>query len=179
MAKVPLSIIRSEYRKDIDQMLLDGLPYTRISKWLKDRGEAISRNTISKYDKEFVNINDKAVNIYLEKKGENKLIEQHFESEKLIEEAVEKQVGVIELYDKLIAAGVNTNIDLLDPKGRIDAALKAAKQKQEMLERAGEEYDQERTELLKTIRELLLNPGVRASLAGVKSRRKFTDPTPD
>lgn len=176
MARVPLSIIRSEFRKDIDQMLLDGLPYTRISKWLKDRGEAISRNTISKYDKEFVNVNEKAVNIYLEK---DKHVKQQFESEKIIEEAVNKQVSVIELYDKLIAAGVNTNIDLLDPKGRIDAALKAAKQKQEMLDRSGEEYDKERTELLKTIRELLLNPGVRASLAGVKSRRKFTDPTPD
>lgn len=176
MARVPLSIIRSEFRKDIDQMLLDGLPYTRISKWLKDRGEAISRNTISKYDKEFVNVNEKAVNIYLEK---DKHVKQQFESEKIIEEAVNKQVSVIELYDKLIAAGVNTNIDLLDPKGRIDAALKAAKQKQEMLDRSGEEYDKERTELLKTIRELLLNPGVRASIAGVKSRRKFTDPTPD
>lgn len=178
MATVPMSIIQSKYRKDIDQMLLDGLPYTRISKWLKDRGEAISRNTISKYDKAFVNVNEKAVNIYLDKK-ENKVIKDHFESEKIIEEAVNKQVTVIELYDKLIAAGVNTNIDLLDPKGRIDAALKAAKQKQEMLDRSGEEYDQEKTELLRTIRELLLNPGVRASLAGVKSRRKFTDPTPD
>jgi nucleotide-binding universal stress UspA family protein len=167
---IPLSIIRCEYRKEIDQMLLDGTPYTRISKWLKDRGVGISRNTISKYHKGCFDVDGKAKNIYLEKQ---------IESEEMFEEAVEKQITVIELYDKLIQAGVNTNIDLLDPKGRIDAALKAAKQKQELLDRSGEDYDAEKTELLRAIRDLLINPGIRATLAGVKSRRKFSDPTPN
>ncbi len=167
---VPLSIIRCEYRKEIDQMLLDGMPYTRISKWLKDRGVGISRNTISKYHKGCFDVQGEAVNIYLDKQ---------IESEEMFEEAVKKEITVIELYDKLIAAGVNTDINLLDPKGRIDAALKAAKQKTELLDRSGEDYDREKTELLKTIRDLLINPGIRRTLAGVKSRRKFTDPTPD
>lgn len=167
---VPLSIIRCEYRKELDQMLHEGIPYTRISKWLKDRGVGISRNTISKYHKNCFDVDGKAVNIYLERQ---------IESEERLEEAVNKQVSVIELYDKLIQAGINTNIDLLDPKGKIDASLKAAKQKQELLDRSGEDYDAEKTELLKAIRELLLNPGIRGSIAGIKSRRKFTDPTPD
>lgn len=176
--KVPLTIIKSNYRKDIDQMLLDGIPYSRIAKWLKDRGEGISRNTISKYHKGCFDVEGKAVSIYLEKE-KKEIIEKQEVSNEMFEQAVEKQISVIELYDKLIQAGINTNIDLLDPKGKIDASLKAAKQKQELLDRSGEDYDQEKTELLRAIRDLLVNPGVRRSLAGIKSKRKFSDPTPD
>lgn len=168
--EVPITIIKCDYRNDIDQMLLDGVSYTRIVKWLKDRGVGMSRNTISKYHKNCFDVEGKAVSIYLDNQEK---------SEEVFNDAVEKQIGIIELYDKLIAAGINTNIDLLDPKGKIDAALKAAKQKQDLMDRSGEEYDQEKTELLRAIRELLINPGVRESLAGIKSRRKFTDPTPD
>jgi len=167
---VPLSIIRSQYRKDIDQMLLDGIPYTRIVKWLKDRGEGISRNTISKYKRECFNVEDKAVNIYLD---------EQLKSEERFEDAVAKEVGVLKLYDKFISATMDVNTDLLTPKELVDAGLKSAKQKSEVLDRSGEDYDAEKTELLKAIRELLTNPGVRDSLAGIKSRRKFTDPTPN
>ena len=167
---VPLSIIRCEFRSDIDDMLLEGISYSRIAKWLKDRGVGMSRNTISKYHKGCFDVEGKAVNIYLE---------EQIESEHKVDKAVKEQISVIELYDKLIAAGINTNIDLLDPKGKIDSALKAAKQKQDLMDRSGEDYDQEKTELLRAIKELLINPGVRDSLAGVKSKRKFSDPTPN
>ena len=70
MMDVPRSIMASKYRKEIDQMLKDGDSYTAISNWLRNEGEPIGRNTISKYHKFCFNINDAAAEIYTQQHSE-------------------------------------------------------------------------------------------------------------
>lgn len=118
----PNAIKSSKYRKQIDDMLAQGETYTNIHKWLKKKSVSISRQTISNYHKNDFNIHDTAVEIYNDKHSKNAL-----------NDAAEKEVDVLEYYDKLIEKGQNTNFVEMSDKEKHELALKAAKQKSDYL----------------------------------------------
>lgn len=157
---VPKSIIASKYRKEIDQMLSDGDNYTAISNWLRNNGEHISRNTISKYHKFCFNINDAAAEIYTQQHSEQKLLSE-----------AEKVVSTLKLYDKFIEAGQNVNPDLIDPKFAADLALKSAKQKEDFLKEHGDKEAELQSQLLREIRDELIKQDLTELIKGISDER--------
>lgn len=169
LVKVPKSIERSLYRKELDDMLAEGeMSYSKIEAWFREHGEAVSRQAVSKYHKFCFNVNAKAVELYEEEKNS---------SEDRLIEAAKKEVNALKLYDKIISEAMNVATGAVDPARLIDLALKASKQRQEHIEAVGDLHEEERIQILKDIRELLLNRELRKAIAGVKSRRTFDDPT--
>jgi hypothetical protein len=157
---VPKSIMVSKHREQIDDMLKEGDSYTAISNWLRNNGEHISRNTISKYHKFCFNINDTAAEIYTQQHSEAKLLEE-----------AEKVVSTLELYDKFIQAGQYIDPSMIDPKYAADLAMKAAKQKEDFLKEHGNQEAEQQTQLLKEIRDELLKSNLKDLIEGMSNDR--------
>ena len=168
LVKIPRTIENSKYRKEIDDMLADGKSINQINKWLREHGEGISRQSLTKYHKYCFNVAAKAEEVYTQEQSEEKLID-----------AAKKEVNALKLYDKIISEAMNVNTGAVDPVRLLDLALKAGKQRQEHIEAVGDQYEEERIQVLKDIREILLSKDIRRELRGLKTRRSFNDPTPD
>ena len=168
LVKVPRTIENSKYRKEIDDMLSEGKSINHINKWLREHGEGISRQSLTTYHKFCFNINAKAEELYTQEQSEEKLVE-----------AARKEVNALKLYDKIISEAMNVNTGAVDPVRLLDLALKAGKQRQEHIDAVGDQYEEERIQVLKDIREFILSAEVRKELRGLKTRRSFNDPTPD
>lgn len=100
----PNKVKISRYRKDIDEMLIDGVTPTEISKWLKKQNppENIGKTAIYDYKNNDFNINDEATQAYNEKKSKERL-----------KSAVDKKVSEIQYCDDIIdtAAKVGLHVD--------------------------------------------------------------------
>jgi len=160
MINVPGPIAKSEFRKEIDDMLLDGETYVAISNWLRNNGEVISRNLLAKYHKFCFNPNDKAVELYTQA-----------DSEASLTAAAKKQVNTLHLYDKLIEAGADVTPTLVDERSRIDFALKAAKQREDFLREHGDSSAEEQTQLLRDIRDELIKGSLNDIIEGISNER--------
>ena len=139
---VPKPVMESKFREQIDNMLENGNTYTQISNWLSNNGETISRQIISRYHKFGYNINVKAAAKYAESQDA---------SDKRLEVAAMKQSDTLRLYDKIIAAAIDVNPDLLDDRSKMDMAIKAAKQREDFMREHG---DSALEEMAATIEEL-------------------------
>jgi hypothetical protein len=160
MIDVPGPIARSEFRKEIDDMLAEGETYVAISNWLRNNGEVISRELLSKYHRFCFNPNVKAVELYTQKDSEARLTE-----------AAKKQVNTLQLYDKLIEAGSDVRPSLVDERSRIDFALKAAKQREDFLREHGDTTAEEQTQILKEIRDELIKGSLSDIIEGLSNER--------
>lgn len=160
MIDVPGRIARSEFRKEIDDMLSEGETYTAISNWLRNNGEVISRELISKYHRFCFNTNVRAAELYTQE-----------ESEARLTEAAKKQVNTLHLYDKLIEAGADVVPTLVDERSRIDFALKAAKQREDFLREHGDSSAEEQTQILKDIRDELIKGSLTDIIEGISNER--------
>lgn len=142
MIDVPLPILNSKYRKEIDDMLTQGDTYTAISRWLENNGERISRQTISQYHKFCFNINKVAAEVYKES--------QDASDERLHKAAVEQSM-TLKMYDKFIQMGNAVDPSMLDDRTKADIAIKAAKQREDFMREHG---DSAMEEMAATIEEL-------------------------
>ena len=142
MIDVPLPILNSKYRKEIDDMLTQGDTYTAISRWLENNGERISRQTISQYHKFCFNINKVAAEVYKES--------QDASDERLLKAATEQSM-TLKMYDKFIAFGNDVDPNALDDRTKADMAIKAAKQREDFMREHG---DSAMEEMAATIEEL-------------------------
>lgn len=175
---VPKPIMESSFREDIDNMLENGCTYTEISNWLSNHGETISRQVISKYHKFGYNINHAAVEVYASKAA----LEEDERSKERLGKAANQQSATLQLYDKLIAAAIDVNPDLLDDRTKIDMAIKAAKQREDFMREHGdsaiEEMTKEIEDLRSQIREMNLLDVIRGmSDDRTKKRLKASDHT--
>lgn len=165
---VPLVIKKNPYREEIDDMLIAGKSYSEIERWLDEKGAKVGRNTISKYHKFCFNVNEEAVEIYNERKSKEKL-----------QNEAEKGADVLDFYDKVISKALQCDLDKVDPARRTDLGLRAAKQREEFLKEHGDKLEEERIQVLKDIRQILLDNDIRTALSGIKSRRTFNDSSTD
>ena len=96
------AVIKSPYRKEIEEMIIEGKSSRQISEWLKDQGERISHTAINNYRKNDYNIKEEAVREYNENQSKARR-----------SEAVEKKVTEIEYCDDIIntAAKIGIKID--------------------------------------------------------------------
>lgn len=172
MIDVPGPIARSEYRKEIDDMLANGDTYVAISNWLRNNGEVISRNLLAKYHKFCFNINDKAAMIYNQAASEARL-----------EEEAVKAAITLQLCDKYLEMGMEVNPYNLDDKSKAEIALKAAKQREDFLKEHGDRDAEIQTQLLKEIRDELIKGSLEDLIRGMSDERtkkrisQATDPT--
>lgn len=97
----PNAVKSSPFRKEIEELILEGKSSRYISKWLKERGESISHNAINNYRKGPYNVKDKATKEYNEKKSKERL-----------DKAVDKKVSDIEALDDIIEKGSELNLDI-------------------------------------------------------------------
>ena len=79
------AVIKSPYRKEIEEMIIEGKSSRYISDWLKDQNESISHTAINNYKKNDYNIPMEAVREYNKKNSEARK-----------NEAVENKVSEIE-----------------------------------------------------------------------------------
>lgn len=159
MASIPNVILKNTFKDDIDDMLLNGVSLRQVEQFLKERGEPISRQTLGKYKKEHLDVNSKAVDLYLER------------NQSKLEEEVEKQVSTLEFYDKLIAAGTSVNPLMMDDSKVVDAALKAAKDKEAFLSNHGDKEAELQSQLMKDILDELRAQGMDAILRDLSDKR--------
>lgn len=101
------AVERSEYRLNIDNLLLEGKGSRYVSDWLKERGESISHTAINNYRKNKLNVHKEATIRYNEKKSKERM-----------NKAVEKKVSEIEYCDDLIDAAAKVGI-YVDPDQNI------------------------------------------------------------
>jgi hypothetical protein len=160
MIEVPKPIRQSEYRKEIDEMLMAGDSYTAVSNWLRNHGEVITRNVISKYHRFCFNVNDTAAALYTEEQSKQRL-----------EDAAKTQVSTLLLYDKLIEAGAKIDPTLIDQRAALDLSLKAAKQREDFLREHGDQEAEQQTQLLKEIRDELIKGSLEDLIKGLSDER--------
>ncbi len=96
------AVINNPYRKEIEEMIIEGKSSRKISDMLKDQGESISHTAINNYKKNDFNIQEEAVREYNKKQSKDRK-----------SEAVEKKVTEIEYCDDIIntAAKIGIKID--------------------------------------------------------------------
>jgi DNA-binding CsgD family transcriptional regulator len=98
------AVMTNPYRKEIEEMIIEGKSSRQISDWLKDHDESISHTAINNYRKNDYNIKEEAVKEYNKK-----------QSSALKSDAVEKTVSEIEYCDDIINAAAKIGIKI-DPK---------------------------------------------------------------
>lgn len=163
MAKdVPPSIKNSPYRNDIDLLLMDGKSYSFISKWLKDMGENISRQTISRYHKDYMNVDKEASIQY-----------QEIQAQEILREGVQARMSDIEILDRIIQKMGEVNLNLIAEDKLVDLGLKALKNKKEILD-AGDE-DGEISNALNLIAAAIANGSNAKSIITTGSKVSFDD----
>ena len=96
------AVIKSPYRKEIEEMIIEGKSSRYISDWLKDQNESISHTAINNYKKNDYNIPMEAVREYNKKQSKIRKID-----------AVEKKITEIEYCDDIIntAAKIGIQVD--------------------------------------------------------------------
>ncbi len=96
------AVIKSPYRKEIEEMIIEGKSSRYISDWLKDQNESISHTAINNYKKNDYNIPMEAVREYNKKQSKIRKTE-----------AVEKKVTEIEYCDDIIntASKIGIQVD--------------------------------------------------------------------
>jgi uncharacterized protein YaaN involved in tellurite resistance len=164
---VPKPIMESDFREDIDNMLENGCTYTEISNWLSNHGETISRQVISKYHKFGYNINQAAAEVYASKAA---LAEDERSKERL-SKAANQQSATLQLYDKLIAAAIDVNPDLLDDRTKIDMAIKAAKQREDFMREHGDSALEEMTKEIEDLRAQIKDMNLLEVILGMSDDR--------
>lgn len=164
---VPKPIMESSFREDIDNMLENGCTYTEISNWLSNHGETISRQVISKYHKFGYNINQATVEVYASKAA---LAEDERSKERL-SKAANQQSATLQLYDKLIAAAIDVNPDLLDDRTKIDMAIKAAKQREDFMREHGDSALEEMTKEIEDLRAQIKDMNLLEVIRGMSDDR--------
>lgn len=122
------AVERSPYRKEIENLILEGKSSRYISDWLKEQSEPenISHNAINNYRKNKFNVKEKAVKKYREK-----------QSKKRLDNAVDNTVSSIEYLDTIIetANGIGLTVDDEQGTTALDIhklAVKAAKAKHDI-----------------------------------------------
>lgn len=127
------SIKTSPFRKEIEEMILEGKSSRQISKWLKEHDEDISHTTINRYRNKDFNIQSEAVTQY------NETL-----SQKRKEKGIEATVSDLEYCDEIIQLASKTELTVnhqnkvteLDIK---KLGLQAVKTKQEILKQGGDD----------------------------------------
>ncbi len=96
------AVIKSPYRKEIEEMIIEGKSSRYISDWLKDQNESISHTAINNYKKNDYNIQEEAVREYNKKQSKIRKTD-----------AVEKKVTEIEYCDDIIdtASKIGIQVD--------------------------------------------------------------------
>lgn len=160
--KVPPSIKDSPYYNDINMLLMDGQSYSFISKWLKDMGENISRQTISRYHKEHYNV-DKEVSIQY----------QEIQAQEILREGVQARMSDLDILDRIIQKMGQVNLSNIPPDKLVDLGLKALKNKKEILDASDE--DGEISNALGLIAAAIANKGDAKDLITTGSKVSFDD----
>ncbi len=154
---IPPKIKENPYKEQIDSMLLAGRMIKDVVVFLEEMGFPVSRNLLGKYKRNCLDVNAAAVDVYVEKRT--------------LEEEVDKQVSTLEFYDKLIAAGTSVNTNMMNEDKIADIALKAAKQKEDFLREHGDKEGEMQTQLLKEIRDELLQMNLLDVIRGISNDR--------
>lgn len=154
---IPPKIKENPYREQIDSMLLSGKMIKEVVLFLEEMGHPVSRNLLGKYKRECLDVNAAAVDVYIEKHS--------------MDDEVAKQVSTLEFYDKLIAAGTSVNTNMMNDDKLADIALKAAKQKEDFLREHGDKEAELQTQLLKEIRDELLQANLMDVIRGISNAR--------
>jgi hypothetical protein len=172
MIDIPGPIAKSEFRKEIDDMLGNGDTYVAISNWLKNNGENISRDTISKYARFCFNVNAAVVQKYTQE-----------DSDARLEQLAEEGALTLKLYDKFIKAAYEIDPSLLDPKTIVEIGTKHAKQREDFLAEHGDREAELQSQLLREIRDELVKQDLTEMMKGISDERtkqrlsKATDST--
>lgn len=125
------SIITSIFRKEIEEMILEGKSSRQISKWLKEHDEDISHTSINTYKKKEFNIQSEAVKQYNDKL-----------SQKRKDKGVEDVVSDLDYCDEIIQLAHKTKLRV-DPTNKVTEldikklGLSAVKIKQEIFKQGG------------------------------------------
>lgn len=154
---IPLVISNNPFKKELTDMLLEGKSIKQVVQFLEEMGHPVSRNTLGKYKREELDINAKAVDVYLE--------------ETKLNEKVEEQVSTLKLYDKIIQAGASINTTMIDEARLLDSSLKAAKQKEDFLREHGDKESEIQSQLLKEIRDELRMQDLTKLIEGLSDER--------
>lgn len=164
--EVPRAIRENPLRTDIDLLLMDGKSYSFIAKWLKDQGHPVSRQTISTYHKEHMNVDKEASQQY-----------QEIQAQEILREGVKQRMSDIDILDRIIQKMGEVNLDLVAEDKLVDLGLKALKHKKDILD-AGDK-DGEIAASLELIAAAIANRGDAKAVAGSGARRSFDDPSKD
>ena len=97
----PNAVLVSEFRSEIDDMILEGKSDSYIERWLADNDAKISRQTIGKYRRNDFNVNKEATIAYNDKKSKEKK-----------DKEIKKRVSDIEALDDIIDMGNSLDLDL-------------------------------------------------------------------
>lgn len=125
----PSKVKNSKFRKNIDDFLTEGKPYTYISKWLNDKGESISPSSIRRYHKNDFNIQKKGVEKYYDDK----------ESEKKLNESATEYSDDIHKIDKYLEqADEKLNLAKLSPGQLAQFIVQLLREKRERLKQDGD-----------------------------------------
>lgn len=116
------AIKTSPFRKEIEEMIIEGKSSRYISKWLDDNGVSISHTAINNYRNNGFNVKYEAAKKYREK-----------QSQKRKEKAVNKQVDDIDKIDDIIARIDPSIVKELEPKEQIKAVPQLLKTKYQIL----------------------------------------------
>ena len=154
---IPPKIKENPYKEQIDSMLLAGSMIKEVVAFLDEMGHPVSRNLLGKYKRECLDVNAEAADLYIQKQS--------------MKDAAEKQVSTLEFYDKLIAAGTSVNTNMMNDDKIADIALKAAKQKEDFLREHGDKEAELQTQLLKEIRDELLQANLMDVIRGISDAR--------
>lgn len=102
------AVERSQYRKEIENLILEAKSSRYISDWLKEQKEPenISHNAINNYKKNKFNVKAEAVTKYREK-----------QSKKRLDKAVHKTVSSIEYLDTIIETANKTGLSVNEEQG--------------------------------------------------------------
>lgn len=93
----PSKVKTSQYRKQIDDFIIEGKSAGWICKWLKEKNESISESSIRRYIKNDFNIPKKGTEKYYDDKQSEKKLE---ESANKYSEDIHKIDGYLEQADK-------------------------------------------------------------------------------
>lgn len=163
MAKeIPPSIKNSPYYNDINMLLMDGQSYSFISKWLKEKGENISRQTISRYHKDHYNVDKEASIQY-----------QEIMAQEILREGVRQRMSDIDILDRIIQKMGEVNLMNIPPDKLVDLGLKALKHKKEILD--ADDEDGEVSNALKLIATAIADRGDAKSAITAGSKVSFND----
>lgn len=100
------AVITNPFRKEIEEMIIEGKSSRYISEWLKDQGESISHTAINNYRKNEYNIKEEAIKEYNEEqskqrkdKGKRKIISTLELCQKFKDEAHRRNLSGIDDLD--------------------------------------------------------------------------------